>query len=215
LWGFLYLYYMKDKIKNLVRERLLEKEENYITPPNIPNTMNFWHGGNLNEFNDVISQKNGRYEYGPGLYLTTHHDTAMKYSKGSRKLYLITVEKGVELNDALLDISTVTEFIKTYVIPSMKQTVIERLQKYNNENKIKAYIFNNIIINEKAIKPSNTKFLRQFYIDNGIDYELVDNPFGWGETMMVLYNMRKIVNTMIIKPSDRFKNYDLSNETNN
>lgn len=206
---------IKPVIKQLLRERLLEKEENYITPPNIPNTMNFWHGGNLNEFNDVISQKNGRYEFGPGLYLITHHDTAMKYAKGSRKLYLISVEKGVDLSDAMLDINAVMEFIKTFVVTSMKKVVIERLQRFITDNKIKAYNFNVIMLNEKAIKPSNTKFLRQFYIDNGIDYELVDNPFGWGETMMVLYNMEKIVNAMIIKPSDRFKNYDLSNETEN
>lgn len=59
----------------------------------------FWHGGNLENKGDVINHKSGRYEYGPGLYLITHYETALKYSKGSRKLYLISVEVGTDIND--------------------------------------------------------------------------------------------------------------------
>jgi hypothetical protein len=196
---------MKPIIKQLLRQKL---NEEIVTPPSIPNTMNFWHGGKLNDFNDIIAQKNGRYEYGPGLYLITHHGTALKYAKGGRSLYIVTVELGTDIHDAKFDIGVLTEFIKKYVITSKRKEVIERLQKYINDEKIKAYIFNNIMINEKAIKPSNTSALRQFYIDNGIDYEIIDNPFGWGEKMMVLYNMKKIVNTIIVKPNDKLTTYD-------
>jgi len=199
----------KLTIKNMLREMINIKENNIITPPNIPNTTNFWHGGNLDDFNDTISQKNGRYEYGPGLYLITHHDTALKYAKGSRKLYLITVENGTDINDALLNVDKVTDFINNFVIGSKRKEIFERLKKYINENMVKAYIFNNIILNEKAIKPINTKYLREFYINNGIDYDIVDNPFGWGEKMMVLYNMKKIVNSITIKPTDKLEKYDL------
>ena len=87
--------------------------------------------------------------------------------------------------------------------------IYERLHKYVVDNKVKAHIFNNIILNEKAIKPSNTKFLRAFYVENGIDYEMVDNAFGWGEKMMVLYNMKKIVNTIVVKSTDKIEIYDL------
>ena len=59
------------------------------------NTMTFWHGGNLDDYNQgAINQKAGRYEYGPGLYLITKYSEAIKYAKGSRKLYKVTVEKG-------------------------------------------------------------------------------------------------------------------------
>jgi hypothetical protein len=74
---------------------------------------------------------------------------------------------------------------------------------------VDAEIFNNIILNHKAIKGTNTSKLRQFFIDNNIDYEIVDNPFGWGEKMMVLYNMKKIVNVLQVKSSDRMEKYDL------
>lgn len=174
--------------------------------PNLPNTMNFWHGGNLDDYDDIIAQKSGRYEYGAGLYLTTHYDTAYKYSKGSRKLYLITVEKGVDINDAVLDYEPVKSFIQKYVVSSKRKEVFSRLERFNKDGKVKAYVFNNILINEKAIKPINTQELRKFLVSNGIDYEIVDNPYGWHEKMMVLYNMTKIVKTVIVKPSDKLTN---------
>lgn len=184
--------------------------EAIINPPNIPDTLNFWHGGNLDDYNDIIAQKNGRYEYGPGLYLTTHYETAKKYAKGSRKMYLITVKKGNDINDAYLDINIIFDFIKIFVTKSKRKEVIDRLSKFNKDGKVKAYIFNNILLNENALSSSNTKHLRQFYINNNIDYEIVHNPFGWGENMMVLYDMKKIVNVIIVKSTDQI-DYDALN----
>jgi hypothetical protein len=90
---------MKMKWIKSSTEYLKESNNNIIIPPNIPNTLNFWHGGNLDEFDDIISQKNGRYEYGAGFYITTHYGTAEKYAKGKRKLYLITVEEGLDIKN--------------------------------------------------------------------------------------------------------------------
>ncbi len=185
--------------------------ESIIETPSIPNTMNFWHGGNLDDYNDVISQKNGRYEFGAGLYITTHYETARKYAKGSRRLYLITVEKGVEINKAFIPTDKGIEFIENFIISSKRKEVLSRIQKYITDLGIKASVFNNIILNGKAIKPSNTRFLRQLFVDNGIDYEIVDNPFGWGEEMMVLYNIKKIVNVIHVKAGDKIVEYDLKN----
>lgn len=200
---------MKMKWVKSSAEYLKESNSNIITPPNIPNTLNFWHGGNLDEFDDIISQKNGRYEYGAGFYITTHYGTAEKYAKGKRKLYLITVEEGVDIKDTFLNIDKIYEFIKRYIISAKRKEIINRLEKYIIDGKVKAYIFNNIVLNEKAIKSTNTRYLREFFVENGIDYEIVDNPFGWGEEMMVLYNMKKIVNVIHIKPTDKITEYDL------
>lgn len=190
-------------IQNIIRKIILEYTEDN-------NSMEFWHGGNLDQYNDIIAQKNGRYEYGPGLYLTTQYETAKKYAKGSRKLYKITVSQGSDINNSFLDFDDVTDFIKLYVISSKRKEIYSRLLKYITDNKIKAYIVNNVFLNENAIKPSNTKYLRQFYVDNNIDYEIVDNPYGWGEKMMVLYNMKKIKNIQIISSKDKIDNYDLN-----
>jgi hypothetical protein len=200
---------IRDIIRNVVNESRLTVNEVEIVPPNIPNSMNFWHGGNLDDYDDIIAQKNGRYEYGAGLYITTHYDTARKYSKGSRRLYLITVQNGADISDTYLPSDKVLEFINSYVIGNLRRSVWSRLQPYIEDGKIKAFIFNNTLLNEKAVKSSNTRFLRSFLVDNGIDYEVVDNAFGWGEKMMVLYNMKKIINVIQVKPNDRITKYDL------
>lgn len=177
--------------------------------PNEPGTMNFWHGGNLDQFDDTIAQKNGRYEYGPGLYLTTHFNTARKYAKGGRKMYLVTVAKGNELSSSSLPMDDVRDFVGEFVSTSKRKDALERLGSYERDGQIKASLFLNNLVNEKSVRPSNTPALRQFLIDHGIDYELVHSPFGWGEQMMVLYNMKKIVSYKRLYPEDRPTEYDL------
>lgn len=197
---------MSLKIYNIVKELL---SENKIILPNIPNTKNFWHGGNLDEYNEIIAQKNGRYEYGPGLYLITRYDIAKKYSKGSRKLYIVTVELGNDITKSSIPEQNVHNFINTYVIKSLRKTIMERLERYTEDGMVDAEIFNNIILNYKAIKSTNTSKHRQFLIDNNIDYKIVNNAFGFGEEMMVLYNMKKIVNVLQFKSNDTLDNYNL------
>lgn len=199
--------YIGHKREKKINE--ISNQENELKIPQIPGTMNFWHGGNLDVYDDIIAQKNGRYEYGPGLYLTTQFEVAEKYSKGSRKMYLVTVANGVEIHNGVLPEEAVKQFIKSYILGSKKKEVWERIQKYKVDGGFKAFVFNNIVLNEKAIKPSNTSKLRQFYVDNGIDYEIVDNAFGWHETMMVLYNMKKIVQTQVLKPGQTPEKYNL------
>ena len=180
---------------NLIEKILKEAE--------IKNTMNFYHGGNLDIYDDSIAQKNGRYEWGAGLYLTNYYDTAKKYAKGSRKLYIVQVAAGNEINDCFLNYNNVQVFIKNYVIGNRQKEVISYMQKHIKDDKLDASIFNNIILNSKSIKATNTKNLRNFLVTNNIDYELVNNPFGFGkETMMVLYNMKKIINYKIVNPKE-------------
>jgi hypothetical protein len=196
---------MKYLIKQLLKEMLIE---NIVTPPSIPNTRNFWHGGNLSEYSDIIAQKNGRYEFGSGLYLTTQYDVAKKYAKGSRKLYIVTVELGTDIHDSVIDTTKAIDFVKSYAMTAKKKDILYYIDKYNVEGKIKGYLFNNLLLNHKAIKPSNTKYLRGFLIQNGIDYEIINNAFGFGEDMMVLYNMKKIIQTTVFGPKDKLENYN-------
>jgi len=171
-------------------------------------TMTFWHGGNLDNYYDGVTHRAGHWEHGPGLYLTTQYDVVQKYAKGSRKLYKVIVEKGIDINDVYLPIDTVTEFVNKSVIKNKIKDVLEAIQRRERDNTINADTFLNIIINNNAIKNTNTNELRQFFVRNGIDYSIVDNAFGWGEKMMVLFNMTKIVKTERFKSTDRLDDYN-------
>ena len=187
-------------MKHIVTYKLFETETT---------TMVFWHGGNLENH---IQVRTGKWEYGPGLYLTTNYDTAKNFAKGSRKLYMITVERGVDIRDVSISTDEIRKFVKSYIIGAKRKEFLISVERHNKNGVIKAEIFLNIIINNDAVKNTNTEDLKNFFVNNGIDYLIVDNAYGWGEKMMVLFNMDKIKNKVIIKPSDKIETYELPTE---
>ena len=175
-------------------------------------TLTLWHGGNLEFAQENISHKGGRWEHGPGLYLTTHYDTARKYAKGSRKLYQIVIRKGTNITEVNIPIAVVKEFIDTYFVRARKKDVAERIDKRVKDNKINADTFLNITFNEQAIKNTDTDKLREFLVKQGVDYSIVDNAFGWSERMIVLFNMRNIVSKRIVPAKEKIETFDLPTE---
>ena len=171
--------------------------------------MEFWHGGILEESYDKKTQKRGRYESGPGLYLTTHYETARKYAKGGRKMYKVTIEEGTDLNDVKISIDDVKRFVSNNVVSRKRKDVNKSLDLHNRGGFVKAYILNNSLINNDALRPSRTGELVQFFLEQGIDYQIVENAFVWGERVLVLYNMKKLINKTIIRFGDKIETFDL------
>ena len=203
--------YQREKMKSF-REFLTEE---LISPSTIPGTISCWHGGRLDDaYNETIAHKKGRYEYGPGLYLSTSYNAVEKYHKGSRRLYLITIEKGNDTNNTDIPVDVILEWINHYVIRSKRFEVLDAIQRRTENGKFNAQIFINILINNDAIKSTDTGSLRKFLVNQHVDYSEVHNAFGWGETMIVLFNMRKIIDKKVVTPKDKIETYDLPTEWN-
>jgi hypothetical protein len=188
-----------------VREIILEE---IIQPSTQPGTMSLWHGGNLDA---VVKYSTGRSEYGPGLYLITNYESVKKYAKGSRKLYMITIAQGRSANEVTIPLPDVLNFVKLYVVAAKRKDVTARMTNLAKDgNNILAEHFINVIVNEEAIRPGNKAVEREFLVQHGCDYLVVNHPFGWGNaTMIVLFNMNKIVNTQVVKPKDTITDFDL------
>ena len=122
--------------------------ENTVELSKEPGTMSLWHGGNLTSDLVLIPQKTGRFEYGAGLYATTHYDTARKYSKGSRKLYLLTLSQGTDANKAHVEYDKALGFINQFVPKAKRNEIIQRIDRYNQNGMIPAYVFNNVILSQ-------------------------------------------------------------------
>ena len=176
------------------------------------NQLTLWHGGNLDLGQDTIQHKKGRWEAGPGLYLTTHYATAKKYSKGSRKLYQVTIRKGTDIRDVGIDPDTAKEFVNKSVIKSKRPDILQRVDKHTKNGKLAADTMNNIMINEDALKASTTNAFRMFLVENGVDYSIQDNMYGWHERVVVIFNMDVIVDKKRIGPKDKIEDYDLPTE---
>lgn len=161
-------------------------------------TLTLWHGGNLDYDQDSITHKGGRWEYGPGLYLITTYSIAMKYAKGSRKLYQVTISEGTDIKDVHLPMKDAKEFLKQHGTKSKLKDVFQRMDDLSARmklaDKIPAENFLIIIINEDAVKSSKANELRSFIVSHGIDYWIVDNAFGFTTNrMVVLFNSKRIV----------------------
>lgn len=175
--------------------KLIDLFENSITT----NTMQFWHGGDLL----ASTPKRVRWEYGPGLYLTTNYQVAAKYAKGNRKLWLVTVEKGVNANDVPLPKDDAIQFIKYNFGKLKAKDLIPKLETdgWNVERFIS--FMTNELPNSKADE------LKQFILSCGVDYSTDNRTEGYSNTLLVLYNDRKIVAKRAITAKDTIKHDDL------
>lgn len=174
----------------------------------ISDAMSFWHGGNLDIEKD--SHKKGRWEYGPGLYLITKYSVAQKYARGNRKLYRVDVERGNASNNTYIPTENVLSFVKSNAIRAKQRDVMQVIQDRNKDGKILSDIVINVLINFEALQSTKASLFRKFLVDNGVDYTIVDRPFGWGDsTMMVLYNMKKITLKKQITAKDKIEVFDL------
>lgn len=171
-------------------------------------TITLWHGGRYleSQYKEVISSKKGRWEHGPGLYLTTHYDTAYQYSKGGGKTYMVEIELGNNIKDILLNIEVVNEFVSKYVIGSKKKELLndlyENMHRMNSMPFINAEHVLNLIFNLDAITSTKTKELANFLVENGVDYGTVNRFKGRDESVLVVYNREKIKKVQAISAKD-------------
>lgn len=174
----------------------------------------FWHGGNLapGGMTNDYKQKGGRYEYGPGLYLTTHFDTAAKYAKGSRKIYLVELNpSGTDIADVFIPRSEAYAAIKEFASsPKTRKELVEYIDnRFPGQDPLRLDRLVTLFVNIEAIKPSKTGEFRQWIVSQGADYKLVSNPFGWHETMCVLFNTQAIKSAKTIRSDDPEYGIDL------
>jgi hypothetical protein len=77
--------------------------------------MEFWHGGRRwNERPAVQAPKQGRYECGPGIYLTNQYERAKhKYARGNGVTTLVSLRDGISwLERKALPLQDVQEYIR-------------------------------------------------------------------------------------------------------
>lgn len=156
-------------------------------------TLTLWHGGrNLqSDYLEVRAHKKGRWEHGPGLYLTTHRDTAVKYAKGGGRVYevIIAIDPSKELNEVEISMDSATEFVERHVMQKFRSKIINDLESsHDRRGRLTASTLVNLCLNYEAIPNTKTDKLRRFLIDNGVDYTEVSRYGGRDETVYVVIN---------------------------
>lgn len=178
----------------------------------IADTMQFWHGGNLDSgppktMGKTRGTASTRFEYGPGLYATTDYSTAVSYAKGSRKLYRLTVRRGQDSRYASIPLEDALQFVTQQVPGPKRKEVAQWLKGLPQEAEgINADSFVNILLNSEAVPASRAPALREFIAGRGIDYTLV--PQGRG-LMIVIYNMDVVEKVERASELGKIETFDL------
>lgn len=180
-----------------------------IQPSSEPGTMSFWHGGKL-DFYSEVTYKKGRWEFGPGLYLTTNYSVAKKYSGGGRLLYMITIKKGTDIKDVSIPVADLNNFISDFVIKKYQNECRERFTKYLND--VPAETIQNVFVNHEYLKTNNVNELNKFLKKHSVDYDMMNRTLGYDNTMCVLYNTKLIVSTKVVTSKDKIEVFDLPDQ---
>ncbi len=170
--------------------------------------MILWHGGRDLEHSYREPQKSskGRWEYGPGLYLTTHYETAQKYAKGGGKTYKVHIELGNSIDNVLLSLESAFNFIENNVVKTKRKDLLEdihdNMKRMNLVNQVEANVFLNLIINSNCVVGEKTVSLNKFLVENSVDYSTVTRFAGRDETVVVIFNNEQIKKVSPIKAKD-------------
>ncbi|NCP98129.1 hypothetical protein GW796_07390 [archaeon] len=167
-----------------------------------------WHGGRDLEFEyrKAKMPTKGRWEHGPGLYLTTHYETAKQYAKGGGKTYNVEFELGNDIKNIYINLDSVLSFVKDYAIRKKQNDVIKdihnNMKRLNLLDKVGAEVVLNLLFNYDAIKGKNVLKLNEFLVENNVDYGVVTNFSGRDEIVFVLFNLKKINKVVPISSKD-------------
>lgn len=169
---------------NKLAEQLLEdSSEDSIT---------MYHGGRALYLRDPIRpSRTGRWEYGPGLYLTSSYLQARQYAKGGGRVYEVTFSKKRPIDGVRIDLQEAIRFVKDYVKVSLRPTIIGDLKRsFDRRGFLEVEALMNLCVTDKALTPRNTVRLRELIVKCGADYALYRSC---NTTIAVIFNEHAIL----------------------
>jgi len=130
--------------------------------------------------------------HGNGLYLTTSTDTARSYAKGGGQVLRFEVQPLVFADEVRIPLETLVAFVKSLPRLKNKQAIVDDLRRYAmrvGKDMMPAYVVENLMQNNDALKGAFGPALAAFFVEQGVDASLVTKG---NEDWVVLYNLDKI-----------------------
>lgn len=177
----------------------------------------YFHGGVLPDLwtlhNNPVKDryKKGRCDAGYGLYLVDHWETAKRYQKGNRKLYVVGVEMGIgkDIGDVYIYIDDCYRWVMNQFSLKSANELWDRFLRLSKDGRtIRAEYFDNIIVEYRGMNGSKARELIKFLVGSGVGYRKVFNRFGFGENMLVVYDVGLIRDIEILKWNDMVYSID-------
>ena len=138
------------------------------------NIVQFYHGGSKwLEKPSIMPTKNNRYEYGPGIYLTTSYNRAKSYAKGSNIVQIISVDfpKIVLPKSVKLDISEVLKLLSSIRVKNRKR-LTDDLKMSFDRGDTTADILINLLVNNEALGGDSGPIVAAWLADHGVTADI-------------------------------------------
>jgi GNAT superfamily N-acetyltransferase len=164
----------------------------------------FWHGGRIQGDIDIQPSAKGRYEAGPGLYLTTSYARASKYAKGGGSTFLITLRGGhINLaHEVEIPLADGVDFAKRF-LGAKGKLIADDLR--SNAARMKketftAEILINLVVNYEAGSGKKGIAIRNFLVSHNVDASI--EPQSNGEQWVVVFNSNIVTKVQKVPASD-------------
>lgn len=141
-----------------------------------------WHGGRKwDNGPEVMPNKKGQAERGPGIYCTNSYMTAFKYAKGGGQVRKLMIEPRALLEDIAIPLADAIGFVKSNLIRRTHEDIIDRLEDCSAKMRMDIYtlkgegphvpllVLNNLCVNSDQAHGSRGLALNQFLVSHGAD----------------------------------------------
>ena len=160
-----------------------------IEPPQ--GTLWMWHGSRRWDGRpEIRPPRSGRYEAGPGIYLTNRYSTALKYAKGGGSTMLVAVDRQMQLASSVqIPLNDAVEFVKTAPRMGHKADIISDLKSHAERMKrdtVAASVLINLTVNYEAGAGNAGLALARFLREQGVDASQEDQ--SGNEQWLVVIN---------------------------
>lgn len=160
-----------------------------------------WEGGG----GEIRPCRPGRYECGPGIYLTNAYATAQKYAKGGGVVQMVAIPADINwLEDALISLAEAEAFVSGRARMKNRDRVIEDLRRVADrrpaaDGMLPAEVLRNLSVNHDSLGADHGPALAAWFADRGIQASL--NRQNGQEDWLVIFEPRIMV-ASVLQPGD-------------
>jgi hypothetical protein len=142
-----------------------------------PAGIRMWHGSKQwGGPPEVRGPRKGRYEVGPGIYLTTSYMRARGYSKGGGSTVLVTIRPNINFaHKVKIPLTEALEFLKSMPRLKKRKEIAQDVQmnaERSGRDWVSAEVIINLFVNYEAGAGDAGVILARWLVSKGVDATL-------------------------------------------
>ena len=139
--------------------------------------IELWHGGRRwNDKPSVQAPRKGRYECGPGIYLTNQYDRARKYAAGNGITTLVSLRENITwLERKEVSLQAMEDYVRQTMGFRKRSLILEDLERTAHRldrDQLPANCLVNLCVNHDVLSGSQGVNLAHWLVEQGIDASL-------------------------------------------